>query len=599
MAPSIIKEEDTVDLQLFVLVDSSLVEHQLCLVGGCDALGRWGPENAMPLSPCSSTPPHISASTVRLPTKALEEPGVVECKLLAAGLTRGGYGGSPSINWQWEIGPNRKLKCEFGGQAFCVFGSTSRHGVSGFHALALEVRCDFTVPGDELVAVGSSGTTLGAWQPLRGCWLSTRPSTFPYWSGTVLVEADETDVAWKLVVVRADGSFIWEDGKDRQLTLPQVDKGLEAWKTTAAFGCTEATNGLLCLDLHARKRTDLSCSEFSKTGKLPIAGFMTREHSTISTVSTCSSFSLCATPRSDGLPGRIRLPSESDESSESDEDCTKPWLWAGSCILGKTCGRCEDAFFIRRRALGVADGVGSIGSFARHGVDSAAFSAELMQRADEALSTASDEAPELRAAAAVSTAEEEVSSYGASTITVLQLNKDYAGVANLGDSGFMIIRAPQGTGSHYEVIARSREQQHGFNYPFQLARLPTSLLKRVQKGAVFDTAADCDLYSVNVEHGDLVLLFTDGFSDNLFTDEILTIVESSCSRWTKTGKDFTSLPDPRAIAQDLAVAAQQKSLNPNAQVPFADAARKSGKQHEGGKDDDITVVAAWIMSTRQ
>eukprot|EP00441_Pelagodinium_beii_P045008 CAMPEP_0197624484 /NCGR_PEP_ID=MMETSP1338-20131121/4096_1 /TAXON_ID=43686 ORGANISM="Pelagodinium beii, Strain RCC1491" /NCGR_SAMPLE_ID=MMETSP1338 /ASSEMBLY_ACC=CAM_ASM_000754 /LENGTH=595 /DNA_ID=CAMNT_0043194623 /DNA_START=101 /DNA_END=1888 /DNA_ORIENTATION=+ len=593
--------EDTVDLQLFVLVDSSLVEHQLCLVGSSDVLGRWCPENALQLSPCSSTPPHISSSTIRLPKEALEEPGVVECKLVAAGLTRGGHGKGPSMTWQWEQGQNRRLKCEVGGKAFCVFGSSAHCAVSGFRALALEARCDFTVPGDELVVVGSSSTALGAWQPLSGCWLSTRPSTFPYWSGTVLLEANETDIAWKLVVVRADGSFVWEDGKDRQLLLPEVgsSKGLQAWKANAAFGCTEESSTVLSLDLPAQQSLDLCFAGQQKSGVIP------RDLSTISSVSTCSSLSLCFTP---GGESEMHSPGRESDSSDPDEDFTSPWLWAGSSILGKTCGRCEDAFFIRRRALGVADGVGSIGSFSRHGVDSAAFSSEIMQIAGEAMSTAShsDVAPELRAVEAVSIAEREVTSYGAATMTVLELQQDYAGVANLGDSGFMVIRPPRVTGSQYEVIARSREQQHSFNYPYQLARLPTSLLKRVQKGAIFDTADDCDLYSVNVEVGDLVLLFTDGFSDNLFTEEILDIVERVSNRHRPristnrpTRGDFARLPEPRSISQELAVAAQQKSLDPTAKVPFTEAAQQSGKLHEGGKDDDITVLAAWIMPAGQ
>ena len=56
---------------------------------------------------------------------------------------------------------------------------------------------------------------------------------------------------------------------------------------------------------------------------------------------------------------------------------------------------------------------------------------------------------------------------GSCTACVLALNHDERRVytANLGDSGYMVIRRG-------EVIERSEEQQHYFNSPYQLAVAP-------------------------------------------------------------------------------------------------------------------------------
>lgn len=52
---------------------------------------------------------------------------------------------------------------------------------------------------------------------------------------------------------------------------------------------------------------------------------------------------------------------------------------------------------------------------------------------------------------------------GSSTACILALEGDTLHAANLGDSGFMVVR-------RNKVMYKSRSQQHQFNYPFQLGR---------------------------------------------------------------------------------------------------------------------------------
>lgn len=97
------------------------------------------------------------------------------------------------------------------------------------------------------------------------------------------------------------------------------------------------------------------------------------------------------------------------------------------------------------------------------------------------------------------------------------------------------------------ILLKSKEQQHSFNTPFQLTRLPQHKeveqlksqnkqkelenLKKAMKERKFceDSPDDSDNYQLRVREGDLLILGTDGVFDNLFEEEILTIV-----------KDFTS-----------------------------------------------------------
>merc|ERR1712072_1467338 len=73
--------------------------------------------------------------------------------------------------------------------------------------------------------------------------------------------------------------------------------------------------------------------------------------------------------------------------------------------------------------------------------------------------------------------------YGASTavITHLDVQKNKLGMAILGDSGVMVVRRPthkafagnQSVRSTRNFVAfKSPSQQHEFNYPYQLCRLP-------------------------------------------------------------------------------------------------------------------------------
>lgn len=278
-------------------------------------------------------------------------------------------------------------------------------------------------------------------------------------------------------------------------------------------------------------------------------------------------------------------------------------LLSGASRLPKPGGRCEDAFFIGTQALGVADGVGAMANYARFGVDAAAYSAELMEISSKSLlpdgrawNIAEDTKTTVAAyaAEALALAETGVKSYGASTATVLALKGNSVGVANLGDSGFMLLRkAPRGMA----IIERSREQQHSWNLPYQLLRVPPRLTSRLPKNTKLDSAADSEQYEVTVRSGDLLILFTDGLSDNLHDEEVLQVVNRTLSPAFGELLGSPGLTTPAEdVAKALALAAQERSKDPVAKVPFVENSRRQGHgECQGGKVDDITVVAAWVV----
>jgi serine/threonine protein phosphatase PrpC len=99
-------------------------------------------------------------------------------------------------------------------------------------------------------------------------------------------------------------------------------------------------------------------------------------------------------------------------------------------------------------------------------------------------------------------------------------------VANIGDSGFMVLRDGR-------LVFRSEEQQHGFNHPFQLAT-------RDEGNAV----AEAQSYTLELQLGDVVVVGSDGLFDNVFDE---TIVAMS----VRFGQDLTLFS--KALAQ-LAIA---------------------------------------------
>jgi len=282
----------------------------------------------------------------------------------------------------------------------------------------------------------------------------------------------------------------------------------------------------------------------------------------------------------------------------------------------------EDSYFLcaNGSAAGVADGVGEWQW--RFGLDPRAFADELMQGArttgEQTQFQAGLEA-EARAKLMLSEGYKTTRSFGSATALVAALDptgQPKLGVANLGDSGLRVLRwksPSECTDSSPGVFVAHRtcEQQHAFNCPYQLARLPepkdyadlraqglNSLVKAVEKSgsAKQDTPCDADTYTFEVQEGDVLLLGTDGVFDNLHDHEVCELAQAPLEAAFRNREKSTAWSiDPARLAHAFAEAARARSQDSSAKTPFGHCARSAGLQHMGGKMDDITVVVGMVV----
>lgn len=154
-------------------------------------------------------------------------------------------------------------------------------------------------------------------------------------------------------------------------------------------------------------------------------------------------------------------------------------------------------------------------------------------------------------------------------------------VTNLGDCKVLVIRP-----SEQSVIYRTTEQWHWFDCPRQMG---TNSPDQPNTNAVMD--------KVDLQVGDVVLAMSDGVIDNLWEHEIMDITVQSIKAWEAQDDGTASRRGGRnggmqVAANELMAAAQEIALDPFAASPYMEHAIEEGLASEGGKLDDISVVAA-------
>ena len=224
----------------------------------------------------------------------------------------------------------------------------------------------------------------------------------------------------------------------------------------------------------------------------------------------------------------------------------------------------EDSWFITEGVIGVADGVGGM---TKLGVDSKMFSHNLCEFAELGVDSRQMTNPERIARYAFS----KVSVNGASTLLIVN-GEDSSKIEyyNIGDSQLGIYRDRKGW------IHVSREQEHDFNQPFQLGRMDKFTADRPEVGIV-DT--------VTTQKGDVLILASDGLWDNVYKNEIQSVVAKEI-----LGSGY----DEGDIALKLANMAWYNASR-NDDTPFSDRATVHGYSLPGGKPDDITVLVATLI----
>ncbi|KAF6149185.1 hypothetical protein GIB67_026041 [Kingdonia uniflora] len=222
----------------------------------------------------------------------------------------------------------------------------------------------------------------------------------------------------------------------------------------------------------------------------------------------------------------------------------------------------EDAFFIAcRNWFGVADGVGQ---WSLEGINAGLYAHELMDSCSNSVSEC-ESVPLTKPDQILIRSAAEAHSPGSSTVLVAYFDSQTLHVANIGDSGFMVIR-------NATVLRKSSPMLHGFNFPLQIS------------GGV-DPLELIENYDIHLDEGDVIVTATDGLFDNLYEQEIALIISKSVQANIK----------PKEIAEFLARRAQEVGKSVSARSPFADAAQAAGYTgYTGGKLDDVTVIVSSV-----
>lgn len=217
---------------------------------------------------------------------------------------------------------------------------------------------------------------------------------------------------------------------------------------------------------------------------------------------------------------------------------------------------------------------------------------------------------------------------GGSTASVgIALPDGRVELANLGDSGSVLLRRAA-------VHTYSTPQTHGFNTPYQLSIIPPRMRAQANIfGGAFleDFPRDASVTNVQMQHGDVLMLATDGVFDNLNNQDILKLVTSRMvmtGAWTaepgqgvgisnslhsltvpgglasafpppansKESKDLDQIESTLTLQSLLAASisgeAKTASVDFRRDGPFAKEAQRyyPGDYYRGGKVDDITTL---------
>ncbi|KAF8530165.1 phosphatase 2C-like domain-containing protein [Hysterangium stoloniferum] len=185
-------------------------------------------------------------------------------------------------------------------------------------------------------------------------------------------------------------------------------------------------------------------------------------------------------------------------------------------------------------------------------------------------------------------------------------------IAHLGDCAICLVRDGA-------IAYRSEEMQHAFNYPLQLGPASPTL------------PAHARTVEIQVREGDIVILSSDGMTDNLWDEDVLDEVhkfsrcdgagagagggggvegdafarmlsQALCSRAKRvserrpggTGQDRSDLRWAAAAGWAAGPDVFEQEVNQELEVPFARRAREEGVKFVGGKCDDISVLVAVI-----
>ncbi|KAF0988853.1 hypothetical protein HZS_7123 [Henneguya salminicola] len=168
--------------------------------------------------------------------------------------------------------------------------------------------------------------------------------------------------------------------------------------------------------------------------------------------------------------------------------------------------------------------------------------------------------------------------YGGSTINIscFDHRSGELSISNLGDSRVMVIQPTR------NQIFTTNSQQHHFNCPYQLSNTSDDIVITNFTFKQFDS----EQYSLQLHHGDIIIIGTDGFFDNMSPEDIIEITK-------KYNYGRESFP---IYYHTLLDTARKYAFDPLKISPFGLEHLEQKKQpFLGGKRDDITLIVAVVV----
>ncbi|TKY71447.1 phosphatase 2C 71 [Spatholobus suberectus] len=223
----------------------------------------------------------------------------------------------------------------------------------------------------------------------------------------------------------------------------------------------------------------------------------------------------------------------------------------------------EDAYFISHQNwLAVADGVGQ---WSLEGSNAGLYIRELMEKCENIVSNYENSSM-IKPVEVITRGAAETQSPGSSSVLVAHFDGQVLHVANVGNTGFIIIRDGF-------ILKKSTPMFHEFNFPLQIVKgdNPSELIEG---------------YTIDLQDGDVIVTATNGLFDNLYEPEMASIIS----------KSLQASLTPQEIAEFLAMKAQEVGRSTSIRSPFAEAAQAVGYVgYIGGKLDDVTVIVSLVQ----
>lgn len=210
----------------------------------------------------------------------------------------------------------------------------------------------------------------------------------------------------------------------------------------------------------------------------------------------------------------------------------------------------------------MADGVGQ---WSLEGSNAGLYIRELIEKCENIVSNYENNST-IEPAEVITRGAAETQSPGSCSILVTNFDGQVLHAANVGNTGFIIIR----DGS---IFKKSTPMFHEFNFPLQIVKGddPSELIEG---------------YTMDLHDGDVIVTATNGLFDNLYEQEIASIIS----------KSLEASLTPQEIAEFLATRAQEVGRSTSMRSPFADAAQAVGYVgFIGGKLDDVTVIVSLVQ----